>query len=67
MITPWEWIYPQSRGGSADEEFQILQILKESEGGMPVAGLCRKHSMSDDCKIAGIGAMQLKSEYVRKV
>ncbi|MBB5018712.1 putative transposase [Chitinivorax tropicus] len=28
-------------------EVQIIGILKEAEGGMPVAELCRKHGISD--------------------
>ncbi len=28
-------------------ESQIIQILKESEAGIPVAELCRKHGMSN--------------------
>ena len=28
-------------------EAQILSILRQAEGGMPVAELCREHGMSD--------------------
>jgi len=28
-------------------EYQIIQILKEAETGIPVSELCRKHGMSD--------------------
>lgn len=28
-------------------ETQILAILRQAEGGMPVAGLCRAHGMSN--------------------
>lgn len=28
-------------------EAQILAILRQAEGGMPVAELCREHGMSD--------------------
>lgn len=28
-------------------ELQILAILRQAEGGMPVAELCREHGMSD--------------------
>ncbi len=30
-------------------EAQILAILRQAEGGVPVADLCREHGMSDAC------------------
>ena len=38
---PW----PQWGRVSSDE--QILSILRQAEGGMPVAELCREHGMSN--------------------
>jgi hypothetical protein len=32
-------------------EAQILAILRQAEGGVPVAELCREHGMSDAVKL----------------
>ncbi len=47
-------------------ETQIIAILKEADGGMPVKDLCRKHGISDatyykwKSKYGGLDASELK-------
>lgn len=46
-------------------ETQIMQILKQAEGGVPVAELCREHGMSSAsfykwrCKYGGMDASMI--------
>ena len=38
---------PWPRWGRVSPDEQILAILRQAEGGMPVAELCREHGMSN--------------------
>ena len=38
---------PWPRWGRVSPDEQILAILRDAEGGMPVAELCREHGMSN--------------------